>query len=243
MNVVGFAYIDGDGGRISQADVFKRRGNNRVIIEADIRLDYYEDFDTHAEFDTPRLRSQIGFCIRDTLTHEFGHWVQLNDVRLHSRCGLGHICSRYVPYTMQNCFSEDQHHRETLYDADKHSAWYTYNRSNRAPQGIYIEAQRATSILQTRLLNNYPDPFNPETWIPYELAEDSSVTITIYDSTGNHVRHLDLGHHTRGRYFTKTKAAHWDGKDDYGQVVTSGLYFYTLAANGISDTQRLVVIK
>ena len=248
QNIVGFAHVDGPGRRLAQADIITHRTDNNRIVEAHIRLDYYEDHDAHSEWDRPRPRDQIGHCIRDTLTHEFGHWVQLNDVRHTTRnCpGSGHVCSGYRWYTMNNCVEKDQHFREDLHTADKHAAWYTYNRSNPAPRAIFDAPppfERGESVLQTRLLNNYPDPFNPETWIPYELAHDANVSIEIYDSMGKHVRLFDLDKQERGRYYTKTKALHWDGRNDSGEHVASGVYFYTLQADGVSDTQQLVILK
>jgi hypothetical protein len=95
----------------------------------------------------------------------------------------------------------------------------------------------------TALLQNYPNPFNPETWIPYELAQDASVTIRIYDVKGQIVRQLDLGKQKAGRYVDKEKAAHWDGKDQTGKAASSGLYFYTLKAGNFQATRRMVIVK
>jgi len=81
-----------------------------------------------------------------------------------------------------------------------------------------------------RLLQNYPNPFNPDTWIPFDLAADANVTIRIYNVKGQLVRQLDLGKQEAGRYSDKKNAAYWNGKDQLGQSVSSGLYFYTLKA-------------
>jgi len=81
---------------------------------------------------------------------------------------------------------------------------------------------------QTRLLPNFPNPFNPDTWIPYQLAEAADVTITIYDVRGHIARQFNLGHQTAGNYITQEKAVYWDGRDSSGEQVSSGLYFYTL---------------
>jgi len=94
-----------------------------------------------------------------------------------------------------------------------------------------------------RLLQNYPNPFNPETWLPYELAADATVTIRIYDVNGQLVRQFDLGKKKAGRYVDKRKAAYWDGKDQTGKAVSSGLYFYTLKAGDFQATQRMVIVK
>jgi len=93
------------------------------------------------------------------------------------------------------------------------------------------------------LLQNYPNPFNPETWIPYALAKDSPVSIRIYDVKGRLVRQLDLDKQKAGSYLVKEKAAYWDGKNQLGQSVSSGLYFYTLRAGDFLSTRRMVILK
>ena len=96
---------------------------------------------------------------------------------------------------------------------------------------------------RTKLLHNYPNPFNPETWIPYQLASDSRVSITIYDVLGRQVRVLDLGVQPKGAYVTKDKAAYWDGKNDAGESVSSGIYIYQMSAGSYRATKKLVVYK
>ena len=89
---------------------------------------------------------------------------------------------------------------------------------------------------ETALLHNYPNPFNPETWIPYQLAEPAEVTLTIYSVNGTVVRTLALGHQPAGIYQTRTRAAYWDGKNDLGEPVASGVYFYTLSTESTRDS-------
>ena len=96
---------------------------------------------------------------------------------------------------------------------------------------------------QTSLLPNYPNPFNPETWIPYQLAEPADVTVTIYDIQGHVVRHLDFGHQRAGGYQSKRHAAYWDGRNAQGEPVASGLYFYTLKAGDFSATKKMLIRK
>ena len=96
---------------------------------------------------------------------------------------------------------------------------------------------------QTRLLANYPNPFNPETWIPYQLVQATDVQITIYDIKGAVVRQLDLGHQTTGFYTARSKAAYWDGRNASGEVVASGVYFYQFQAGDYSATRRMVIVK
>ena len=96
---------------------------------------------------------------------------------------------------------------------------------------------------ETELLANYPNPFNPETWIPYRLAEDAFVTLTIYDPSGRVVRTFDVGHRIASAYENRSKAIYWDGRNDVGERVASGVYFYTLSANEYSATRRMLIIK
>ncbi len=95
----------------------------------------------------------------------------------------------------------------------------------------------------TALLPNYPNPFNPETWIPYQLSGDSPVSVSIYDSTGVLVRTLSLGMQSAGFYNSRGRAAYWDGRNDAGEHVSSGLYFYRLTTPSFHQTRRLVIIK
>ena len=98
---------------------------------------------------------------------------------------------------------------------------------------------------QTALLANYPNPFNPETWIPYQLATAADVTLTIYAVEGERVRttKLALGHQAAGIYQTQNRAAYWDGKNDIGELVASGLYFYTLTADDFTATRKMLIMK
>lgn len=113
-------------------------------------------------------------------------------------------------------------------------------------KGEYRYTLKATRILPpkvTRLLANYPNPFNPETWIPYELSSNSGVVIKIYSSIGSLVRTLDLGQKSAGFYTAKDKAAYWDGKNESGEQVASGIYFYTIKINDFSATNKMVLLK
>ncbi len=95
----------------------------------------------------------------------------------------------------------------------------------------------------TELLPNYPNPFNPETWIPYRLAEDAEVTLTIYDTKGQVVRTFELGHQSAGAYETRSKAVYWNGRNDFGEPVASGIYFYTLSTGDYSSTRKASILK
>ena len=96
---------------------------------------------------------------------------------------------------------------------------------------------------KTVLLANYPNPFNPETWIPYQLSAAAEVTVTIHASDGKLVRTLELGQMPAGAYSDKDRAAYWDGQNAQGEPVASGVYFYTLTAGDFSATRKMVIRK
>jgi len=96
---------------------------------------------------------------------------------------------------------------------------------------------------QTRLLANYPNPFNPETWIPFELSAASSVTVRVYDLNGQVVRRLDVGFREAGYYTGRADAAYWDGRNNAGERVASGVYFYELRAGAQQSLRRMVIHK
>ena len=95
----------------------------------------------------------------------------------------------------------------------------------------------------TLLAQNFPNPFNPETWIPYQLSKATEVKIDIYDISGHLVRSLDLGWKPLGSYMTPSGAAYWDGKNAVGERVASGIYFYTLQTSDFAATRRMVILK
>ena len=117
----------------------------------------------------------------------------------------------------------------------------------------YVDYQRGLLVLEqllaalapkeTLLLPNYPNPFNPETWIPYQLATSGDVKITIYDARGTVVRRLELGYRQAGYYTHRSRAAYWDGCNGLGEHVASGLYFYHLEAEGVSLLRKMVTLK
>ena len=112
-------------------------------------------------------------------------------------------------------------------------------------QGIENLQNLLASLLpeETALLANYPNPFNPETWIPYQLAHAADVTFTIYDTKGTLVRRLDLGYQQAGYYTDRTRAAYWDGRNHLGESVGSGVYFYQLRAGDYSTLRKMVILK
>ena len=99
------------------------------------------------------------------------------------------------------------------------------------------------NVKETKLLPNYPNAFNPDTWIPYQLSEESTVAVKIYDVSGHLVRTIEVGHKPMGYYLTRERAVYWDGRNKNGEPVSSGVYFYTLNANNYTETRRMVIVK
>ncbi len=119
------------------------------------------------------------------------------------------------------------------------------SRTRAIPVDLVAERVSMTELFPDKpmLLQNYPNPFNPETWIPYQLSTDSEVVLSIYDSTGEPVRRFDLGYQHVGTYSTRQKAVYWDGRNEFGETVASGVYFYHLATGDYAATQTMVILK
>ena len=121
---------------------------------------------------------------------------------------------------------------------------YTVTAEDVRQSWIQLPALVAYEIpAETALLHNYPNPFNPETWLPYQLAHAADVTLTIYDTQGMLVRQLDLGYQQAGYYTNRTRAAYWDGRNRLGESVGSGVYFYHLSAGDYSTMRKMVILK
>ena len=112
-------------------------------------------------------------------------------------------------------------------------------------RGIRFLERLLASLLpeKTALLANYPNPFNPETWIPYNLVKPADVTLTIYSANGATVRTLTLGHQSAGIYQSRSRAAYWDGRNEVGESVASGVYFYTLTAGDFTATRKMLILQ
>jgi hypothetical protein len=139
--------------------------------------------------------------------------------------------------------------RNEFIDVDvEEDATYVYQVSVRFKSGAELTSDPLTVMVlpvikETVLRQNYPNPFNPETWIPYELATDAKTSIEIYTPMGQLVRTLDLGFQKRGRYLRREKAAYWDGRNEMGERVASGVYFYVLKAGSFAATRKMVILK
>ena len=123
----------------------------------------------------------------------------------------------------------------------------------RAENDGSLKYQQAIAFLQnllsvsrpgkTKLLANYPNPFNPETWIPYQLAKSAEVTVFIHSTDGKLIRTLALGHLPAGVYHSRSRAAYWDGRNETGETVASGVYFYTLEVGDFTATRKMLIQK
>ena len=112
-------------------------------------------------------------------------------------------------------------------------------------RGIFVLEQWLAGLApkETMLLANYPNPFNPETWIPYHLANAVDVTISIFDVNGTLIRQLDMGHQTAGYYTARSRAAYWDGRNEFGEQVATGVYFYQLRTDNDTFLRKMVILK
>ena len=150
-----------------------------------------------------------------------------------------------------------EHKKEDLECDDKWGIWYTYDSGSVSPPTapsvhdlLHPIFDRELPLTEkggiptvTELIGNYPNPFNPETWIAYTLAEGSVASIKIYDAKGQAIRVLELGRKPAGVYVEKESAAYWDGKTDTGEQVSSGMYFYSLITDSSIYTKRMVIVK
>ena len=139
-------------------------------------------------------------------------------------------------------------YRDKIIPGDAHAYFFEFDAWTGRLDVFAEDAALAPALSKTipkatALLPNYPNPFNPETWVPYQLAAAADVTLTIYAVDGTLVRTLALGHRAAGVYQSKSRAAYWDGRNELGEPVASGIYFYTLTAGDFSATGKMLVRK
>ena len=141
-------------------------------------------------------------------------------------------------------------HAPHLFTAEEVHRWLLEarrfaNKSLAHQRGILMLEQLLALLApkETSLLPNYPNPFNPETWIPYRLSEPAEVILHIYAVDGRLIRTLALGHQPAGMYQSKSRAAYWDGRNTVGEPVASGVYFYTLTTGEFTATRRMLILK
>ena len=120
---------------------------------------------------------------------------------------------------------------------------FTVNPTDLANAVLNVTLDGIGTPKQSLLLQNYPNPFNPETWIPYRLSEDGQVSLSIYDTKGTLIRTFSLGYQSAGFYQDQGRAAYWDGRNDLGEPVASGVYFYQLTTPSFQQTRRMLILK
>ena len=217
-----------------------------LTVESNRRKDRIKEVDTiiNTRYYWATGAEQGKFDIESVMAHEFGHWLRLQHLYPGDEGG----CDEFKSSVMFHSISTNMT-RRTHQWMEKWGKWYIYSsgKVQMAPSGIPDHFPPATrnsqSLLQTELLRNYPNPFNPETWIPYQVSNEADVNVEIYDLGGVLIRHIALGRKKPGIYQDKSKAVHWDGRDDQGRAVSSGVYFYTLHADEFSQTKRMVILK
>ena len=128
-------------------------------------------------------------------------------------------------------------------NVESHTQSFKVSPENLANAVLSVNLDSIGKPSKNQLLQNYPNPFNPETWIPYQLSQDSPVSVSIFDSTGKLVRELSLGHQSAGFYNSQDRAAYWDGRNTLGEPVATGIYFYQLTTPSFQQTRRLVILK
>ena len=137
--------------------------------------------------------------------------------------------------------TEQKHHIASVIDQLESNS----NRSNAEEMALNVLKAVLPERLPTttQLLSNYPNPFNPETWIPYQRNQASEVSLSVYSSECKLVRQIDLGLKPAGNYQTTKRALYWDGRNTNGEQAPSGLYFYRLQAGDCSQTRQMVILK
>ena len=174
--------------------------------------------------------TQTGAIAQDTVDAN-GHFaVVFADLNREPVAQVGNVLEVYATDASGQVISYQTPHRVQEPDLTRAYVHRLFDLSRRVPT-------------QSALWQNYPNPFNPETWIPYELSESTDVALRIYDVSGDVVRVLSLGHRSAGVYLSRSEAAYWDGKNDAGERVSSGVYFYQIQAGDFSAMRRLVILK
>ena len=159
-------------------------------------------------------------------------------VKVAGAMGAGAAAPSALPQTLEGLTAADVQHWLT-------QAQHFGLTDATSQRGILMLQQLLAALIpkETSLLTNYPNPFNPETWIPYQLSEPAEVTLHIYAVDGRLIRRLALGHQPAGMYQTRSRAVYWDGRNQLGEPVASGVYFYTLIADDFTATRKMLILK
>ncbi|MDE0086829.1 MAG: T9SS type A sorting domain-containing protein, partial [Candidatus Poribacteria bacterium] len=185
-----------------------------------------------------------GVNIRDPLGNIHHRWHYPHDNR---GMYVNYVTGKYRKYTKQILLPVGSHPGiwgiTNIHVSDKAGNKKDYDFTEIVRFEVDEDVPAAPTRVQNALLPNYPNPFNPETWIPYQLANASEVSISIYAINGQLVRRLNLGYQQAGVYHAPNTAAYWDGRNDIGEAIVSGIYFYSLSAKGFSATRKMLILK
>ena len=209
--------------------VFKIRNNTGVTVPYQIKWSNNSDWKSHS--------LETGF-IRTHMSNGQNVPSGYPKIRFDHIAGDGQVTYRY--YTLEIAQFRENNNSAPTYR-------FEYNRwGDRLDLVRDILAAPALSKAvaeETTLLSNYPNPFNPETWIPYQLSKPAEVTVTIHAADGRLIRTLALGHQPAGVYRSRERAAYWDGRNQQGETVMNGVYFYTLTAGDFTATRKMLIGK
>lgn len=164
---------------------------------------------------------------------ELGYWIDEIHETVHYY--IDHFSQYYIRRQAPQLGSSDSLQQ---LKSELRSKWGLTQDMSHQPVSLHLKAPE-----QTRLLANYPNPFNPETWIPFELGQSSKVEISIFDTSGRLVRQFMLGYCDAGSYTQPSQAIHWDGRNTLGEQVSSGVYLYQLRAGSTSQIRRMLILK
>jgi len=225
---------------------------NRITIQAE---------PTNPEAPNGETQVDITFRVKDNISGYLSAEIMLRDPQGIMHRSLHGVDGYKIYFRGDPTVYKTYHHRTILPVGSAPGTWglaemTVSDKAQNALRADFTEIVRfeleegaaaapviATLPNQTSLLANYPNPFNPETWIPYQLATGSDVQITIYDVKGMLVRTLALGHQAAGYYTGRSRAAYWDGRNGFGERVASGVYFYQLQADTVSFQRKMVILK
>ncbi len=209
--------------------VFRIRNNTGVTVPYQIRWSSADDWKPYSlETDFIRTHSSVGQRIPEGYPKiRFDHIA-------------GDQVVTYRTYELETVLFRENNNNAPTYRF-QFNRWG--DRLDLFPDALAAPTLSEAVPKETVLLSNYPNPFNPETWIPYQLAKPAEVTVTIYAADGKLVRTLALGHQPVGVYQSKSRAVYWDGRNGVGEPVASGVYFYTLKAGDFTATRKMLIRK
>ena len=207
-----------------------------LLAEEWLNLDNLSQIHAVRNFDTSSTMDYL-VSIRNTRTNA----IAIDQIR------SGYFAAAFADLSRQSVVEVGDHLEVTVIDGEGEQIsdriQITVTPETIRHAFVPIELPDVFKPRRNLLLQNYPNPFNPETWIPYQLQGASAVVIQIYDARGGLVRTLNFGQREAGFYHIRSRAAYWNGRNDAGEPVASGLYFYRLSAKDFSATRRMLIVK